>query len=157
MAEPIVVSRRIAASPDHVWGLITDVTRMGEWSPETTKCRWIGKVKRPQVGARFLGQNRNGKRRWATPCVVTDCSPGRAFGYRVNVGPIEIATWTYDIEPTDDGGCVVTESTLNLENKVVAKLGDLMTNVKDRAEHNRATMTVTLDRLAATAESASSV
>ncbi len=157
MAEPIVVSRRIAATPDRVWALVSDVTRMGDWSPETTKCRWIGKVKRPQIGARFIGQNRNGKRRWATPCVITECSPGRAFGYRVNVGPIEIATWTYDIEPTDDGGCVVTESTLNLENKVVAKLGDLMTNVKDRAEHNRATMTVTLDRLAATAESASSV
>ena len=48
----------------------------------------------------------------------------------------------------------MTESTLNLENKVIAKLGDLMTNVKDRAEHNRATMKVTLDRLAAAAESA---
>ena len=154
MADPVVVSRRIAASPSHVWALITDVTRMGEWSPETTTCRWIGKVKRPQVGARFLGQNRNGMRRWATPCVVIVCSPGRTFGYRVNVGPIQIATWTYDIEATDDGGCLVTESTLNLENKVVAKLGDLMTNVKDRAEHNRATMTVTLDRLAAAAESA---
>lgn len=152
MAEPVVVSRRMAASPERVWALIADVTRMGEWSPETTKCRWIGKVNGPQVGARFVGQNRNGKRRWATPCVVTECSPGRAFSYRVNVGPIQIATWTYGIEPTD-GGCVVTESTLNLENKVVAKMGDLLTNVKNRAEHNRANMEVTLARLAAAAES----
>ncbi len=154
MAEPVVVSRRVAASPDRVWGLIADISRMGEWSPETTRCRWVGKVTGPQVGARFVGQNRNGKRRWATPCVVTQSTPGRTFAYRVNVGPVQIATWTYDIEPTDNGGCVVTESTVNLENKVVAKLGDLMTNVKDRAEHNRANMEVTLARLAAAAESA---
>lgn len=154
MAEPVVVTRRIAASPERVWALITDVTRMGEWSPETTGCRWIGKVKGPEVGARFVGQNRNRKRRWATPCVVTESSPGRRFGFRVNVGPIKIATWTYDIAPTDDGGCVVTESTVNLENKAFAKMGDLMTNVENRAEHNRATMAVTLDRLAAAAESA---
>lgn len=152
MAEPVVVSRRIAAAPERVWALITDVTRMGEWSPETTSCRWVGKVKGPQVGARFVGQNRNGKRRWATPCVVTSSTPGRTFGFRVNVGPIQIATWTYDIEPTDDGGSIVTESTRNLEHKVIARLGDLMTKVEDRAEHNRSTMTVTLDRLAAAAE-----
>lgn len=154
MAQAVEVTRRMAASPERVWALITDVTRMGEWSPETTKCTWVGKVKGPQVGARFAGQNRNGRRRWATPCVVTESSPGRTFSFRVAVGPVKIATWTYDIAPTDGGGCIVTESTVNLENKVVAKLGDLLTNVDNRAEHNRATMEVTLARLAAAAESA---
>ena len=27
---------------DRVYELISDVTRMGEWSPETTACAWIG-------------------------------------------------------------------------------------------------------------------
>lgn len=152
MAETVRVSRRMAASPQKVWALISDVTRMGEWSPESTGGKWLGNPKGPEVGARFVGQNRNGKRRWATLCQVTDCVPGSRFGFHVGVGPLKIATWAYDIETTTDGGCIVTESTVNLENKVIAKFGDLLTNVKDRAEHNRAGMEVTLSRLAEAAE-----
>lgn len=152
MAEPVRVTRQIAASPQKVWTLISDVTRMGEWSPESTGAKWLGNPKRPEVGARFIGQNRNGKRRWSTLCQVTDSVPGSRFSFRVGVGPLKVATWAYDIEATTDGGCIVTESTVNLENKVFAKFGDLLTNVKDRAEHNRAGMEVTLTRLAAAAE-----
>jgi len=32
----------IDAAPEQVWELVTDVTRMGEWSPENTGARWIG-------------------------------------------------------------------------------------------------------------------
>ncbi len=30
----------IAAAPERVWALVTDITRMGEWSPESTGGRW---------------------------------------------------------------------------------------------------------------------
>lgn len=152
MTQPVEVQRTIAAPALRVWALIADVTRMGEWSPETTGCKWIRGATGPQVGARFVGKNRHGKRRWATLCIVTESLPGQRFSFRVGAGPVKIAQWTYDIQASGDNSCVVTESTINLENKVIAKLGDLLTNTKNRAEHNRAGMQLTLARLAAAAE-----
>ena len=40
----VEVRRRIAAAPGMVYDLVSDVTRMGEWSPETASCRWVGDV-----------------------------------------------------------------------------------------------------------------
>ncbi len=44
MTERVSVERVIAAPKDAVWALVADVTRMGEWSPETVGCAWIGLV-----------------------------------------------------------------------------------------------------------------
>ena len=61
----------IAASPDVVYGVVSDVTRMGEWSPETVACEWIEGATGPSVGARFKGTNKRGIARWSTkPKVV---------------------------------------------------------------------------------------
>ena len=34
-------SIHVSAQPDAVYALISDVTRMGEWSPETRSCEWL--------------------------------------------------------------------------------------------------------------------
>lgn len=151
MTESVEVERKIAASPETVWALISDVTRMGEWSPETASCQWVGGVPRPDVGARFKGRNELGKRAWTTTCVVTDAEPGRSFGFLVKVGPLDVARWLYLIEPTD-GGCRVEERWTERRNAVSKVLGRLATGVKDRAEHNRPNMEATLEQLAAVAE-----
>ena len=31
----------VSAPPERVYGLISDITRMGEWSPECRRCEWI--------------------------------------------------------------------------------------------------------------------
>ena len=149
-SEHVVVERTIAAPPDQVWALISDVTRMGEWSPETTGCSWQGGATGPAPGARFKGENQAESKRWSTTCEVTACEPGRRFGFDVKVGPIAIARWEYDIEPTA-GGSRVQESWTDQRNWLSKKLGALASGVHDRASHNRRTMEQTLDRLAAAA------
>ena len=62
-----------------VYGLVADVTRMGEWSPETTSCRWRRQAGGAEVGARFRGANRNGWHRWVTVCRGTAAEPGSEF------------------------------------------------------------------------------
>lgn len=95
---------RIASSPEHVWALVSDVTQMGRWSPETTTAAWRDDDG-PRVGARFTGKNKR-KAGWSTTCTVTACEPGRRFGFAVGKGE---TTWDYVIEPTEDG-CSLTES-----------------------------------------------
>lgn len=41
----------IAAPINAVYAAVTDVTRMGEWSPECTTCRWVGDATGPAVDA----------------------------------------------------------------------------------------------------------
>ena len=50
----------VSAPPERVYGLISDITRMGEWSPECRRCEWIDGATGPAVGARFRGHNRLG-------------------------------------------------------------------------------------------------
>jgi uncharacterized protein YndB with AHSA1/START domain len=153
MSEQVQVSRDVAAPATTVWAMISDVTRMGEWSPETTGCAWQKGASGPAVGARFAGANRNGGKKWSTGCTVVDCTPGSRFAFEVAVGPMKIARWAYDITPTDNG-CRVTETWTDQRGGLVKKLGKPLSGVADRASHNRAGMEQTLERLAAAAEEA---
>ena len=57
-------SIEINASPEAVYDLVSDLPRMGEWSPENTGGEWQGGG-RGQVGDRFTGQNRAGEFTWS--------------------------------------------------------------------------------------------
>lgn len=108
------VTVTMAAIPEQVWAVVSDITRTGEWSPETYAARWTRGATGPAVGAYFAGSVRRGGRgplTYTTLCRVTACEPGRSFGFEV-LGPGErvINTWRYDIEPAADGHAVVTES-----------------------------------------------
>lgn len=62
MTNELSVSREIKASRERLWEMVSDVTRMGDWSPETTTAVWTGGATGPAVGAKFRGSNRHGKR-----------------------------------------------------------------------------------------------
>jgi uncharacterized protein YndB with AHSA1/START domain len=151
MGEQVAVSKDIAAPAALVWAMVSDVTRMGEWSPETKVVEWIKDATGPAVGAKFRGTNSNGKKTWSTDATVVDADPGKRFAFNVDVGPVKVALWSYDFEPTD-GGCTVTETWTDRRNRVIKALGKPISGVADRAAHNRQGMVDTLDRLAVAAE-----
>ncbi len=62
----LTVERTIAASPEALYDVVADVTRIGELSPECIKGEWVGKAEGPEVGARFKGTNELGTTSWAT-------------------------------------------------------------------------------------------
>jgi hypothetical protein len=95
----------IAALPEHVFGLITDVTRMGEWSPECYRCVWLDGATGTCVGARFRGYNRLGRYRWATTAVITAVEESRSFAFTVvhdKTGREETA-WRYELARSPTG------------------------------------------------------
>ena len=154
MSETVSVERAVGAPADTVWALVADVTRMCEFSPENTRCEWIGGAKEPVVGAKFRGTNENGKKKWKTVATVVDAQPGRSFAFEVKAGPLGVARWEYQFDPTDTG-CRVTETWTDQRGFVVRTLGGPVSGVADRAAHNRSGMETTLERLAAAAEKAS--
>ena len=147
------VERTIAATPEELWALVADVTRMGEWSPENNGCDWVAGASGPAVGARFKGRNAHGSKSWSTDCKVTACDAGKRFAFEVKAGGFKVARWSYDFEPAD-GGCRVVETWEDQRGAIATWFGPVVSGTKDRTERNRETMTETLEHLAQSVERA---
>ena len=103
------VTVQMDAPIEKVWDLVSDVTRIGEFSPETFEAEWTHGASGPEVGARFRGhvkRNGIGPIYW-TPCRVTACEPGRVFEFTVEMGG-PLNAWGYRLEEKG-GGTAVTE------------------------------------------------
>ena len=145
------VEERIDAPPGSLYELVSDVTRMDEWSPETRSCRWLGGANGPAVGARFRGANRDGWRRWSTTCTVVAADPGRRFAFDVDFGGFPISRWTYEFA-ADGDGTVVTEVWHDRRRPWMVRISPVVMGVPDRPGHNREGMQQTLASLRRAAE-----
>jgi hypothetical protein len=140
----------IAADPDTVYRLITDLATLADLAEETSAMEWKkGGAACP--GAVFVGRNRNGSRSWSTTCTVTDATPGQVFAFDVRSSVIPVAHWRYEIAPTASG-CRVTESTWDRRPGWFRKPAGWATGVSDRDTANAEHIAATLRRLKARAE-----
>lgn len=106
----------VGVAPETAYAAVSDVRQMGRWSPENTGASVDGPDGPAVKGTVFVGENRRGRARWSTRCVVTVAEPGRRFAFDVRawgVGtrllPVRVATWEYAFEPAV-GGTLVTET-----------------------------------------------
>jgi hypothetical protein len=139
------------ASPAQVWALVSDVTRIGEFSPETFEAKWERGATGPALGATFRGhvkRNERGPVYW-TKCEVRHCEPERDFGFAVILGGRPVNNWRYQLEPKD-GGTDVTESYQlvgGIGMKVYVAIAGRL-----RARRNERDMRRTLERMKAVVE-----
>jgi uncharacterized protein YndB with AHSA1/START domain len=101
----------MAAPPERIWELLSDVTKIGRYSPETFEAEWLEGATGPAVGAKFRGhvkRNGIGPIYWTT-CTVRECVPGREFAFGVGPSDKPLSIWGYRLEPSGDG-TDVTES-----------------------------------------------
>ena len=134
----------IAAPAEKVWDLVADVTRMGDWSPETKKAVWVDGATGPAVGARFRGDNRIGFVKWSTTPTVTAARRGEEFAFDTGS-----TVWRYEFHGRE-GGCEVVESYEAPRMNPVFELGSRLT-LRDRMLVRG--MQKTLAQLKAAAES----
>lgn len=88
----------IAASPAEVWAVVSDLKRMGEWSPQCRKMIIRGGTVRH--GTRTVNINRQGALVWPTRSVVTAFEPEKTLQFQI----LENRTaWTFELEPTESG------------------------------------------------------
>jgi polyketide cyclase/dehydrase/lipid transport protein len=141
----------IARSPEDLFTLVSDVTRMGDWSPVCKAC-WWDEGGGPHVGATFTGRNELPERTWETRSEVVAADPGREFAWVVTMTG---ARWGYTFEPVE-GGTKVTES-WDLPPQAVAffeeRFGDgAETQIAERGDLARTGIAATLEAIKATAE-----
>ena len=145
------VSLRIEAPPADLYDIVSDVTRMGRLSPECTGGRWLGSLKQPAVGARFVGFNRRGFAWWCTLNRVVAADPGREFAFETGGSGTR---WGYEFDERE-GATTVTESrqafrTRPLVARIFAKIA--LGGVDGHDDEIRAGIRATLERLKALAE-----
>jgi uncharacterized protein YndB with AHSA1/START domain len=150
------VSMHMDAPPGEVWALVSDVTRIGEFSPETFEARWTRGSNGPEVGASFKGHVRRngvGPTYWS-PCQVTRCVENEVFEFAVGTDDVTVNNWGYRLEPEAgaDGraGTRVTEY-FRLEPVLPLRLyWSVLGHLRGRA--NEKGMRTTLERMKAVVE-----
>src|SRR4051794_5181246 len=145
------VTIHMAAPAEEIWSLVSDITNTGRFSPETFEAEWLDGATGPAVGARFRGhvkRNGRGPTYWTT-CRITDCEPGRSFGFEALVGGRTANTWRYAFEPNGDG-TDVTES-FELPNHIGSRIYWQLAGWA-RGRTNRNGMRQTLERIKAVVE-----
>lgn len=150
------ISVDIEATPEHLYELVSDITRMGQWSPECVRCTWTKGSTGPAVGARFKATNK-GRRgpAWFNTPTVTVAEPGREFAFNRSGPGIGSYTWRYRFEQTATGSRV-TES-FDAERPlgpVMTWITEKWTGSSDRDADLHKGMTQTLAAIKATAETA---
>ena len=140
-------TKTIAATPDQIWAVLGDVTRMPEWSSELESVDVLEGGGRSS-GSRFKGNNRSGERTWTMLCVIDVFDENRSLEFHTENDKGQTRTrWWYRLAPSG-GGTTITEGFLR-----VAKLGRLRAAAErkllgDRAEYNARNIDESLRRLA---------
>lgn len=100
--ETLTASVVVRATPEAVHAIVSDVTRIPEWSPETVRTAWTGPDGSRE---RFASWNRRRLALWKTPARVISNVPGREFGFVVEIpGGKDWTAWTYRTEPGPETG-----------------------------------------------------
>jgi Polyketide cyclase / dehydrase and lipid transport len=143
----------IAASPRRVYDLVSDLSRMGEYSPECYKVVWLDGADGPGVGVRARGWNRFLGMRWSRIVEILVADPEREFCFQtVPQAPVYLDTtvWRYTFS-AKDGGTMVRESYAMVKVSPWIHAFELLTQ---RPNKMPGWMQQTLERIKAVAEQA---
>jgi hypothetical protein len=142
----------IEADADVLYGMVSDLPRIGEWSPECERVDWEGEVAAPIEGTTFMGHNAVGpgrRIRYSRHGRVLVADPGREFAFITDEGGRESTVWRYRFEPRADGGTRVTES---YEVRWIPTWARILDVPLNRHKELLEGMRTTLERLKAVAE-----
>lgn len=113
MAAPLLQAQiDINAPLEKVWALVSDLSKMPQWSPQCRVMKALGPLRQ---GTRTVNLNRRNRMFWPTTCTVTEVIPQKKLAFRVNQNN---AVWSYELESTDAGTRVVESR--HAENGVTA-------------------------------------
>lgn len=150
MTDELKATITVDAPVEKVWHIVSDLKRMGEWSPMTRMMRVSGPM---GVGAKTFNLNKSGWRVWPTTSKVVRYEPNKQIAFRVNENR---TIWSYDLS-SDGHTTTVTERRETPEgtSKVSQFLVKYLMGGTEPFEKNLAAgMDATLQRIKSEAEAA---
>ena len=154
-----MASRDIAASPEAVWELVSNITRIGDWSPECYRCEW-DPGKAPGLGATFTGYNRFGDTEWSNQSTIVEWVRLERVAWEVRLtaraaekfGGDPVTRWGFTVERIGTG-VRLTQVTDDMRSEGLKAFGaKFLPAIADRAQRNLETMEATRAAIAADCE-----
>jgi hypothetical protein len=92
----------IAAAPETVWALVSDIDLPARFSSEFLGARWVDGG--PALGASFVGRNQHRAiGEWEVPSFVDELVDGVRFGWATVDAANPGSRWCFELEPTGSG------------------------------------------------------
>jgi hypothetical protein len=135
VALTVEAREHVAVPPETLYDMLSDLPRMGEWSPENHGGEWIGGATSAEVGARFRGRNVLRWRRWSTIATIETADRGERLAFMVSVAGVTGARWTYEFTASGDGTDVL-ERWEDLRVAPLRAISGLLSGAQDRGAHN---------------------
>ncbi|MGW2383347.1 SRPBCC family protein [Streptomyces sp. NPDC001658] len=99
----------MAAPPEQVWTLVSDIELMPRMSSELQSVEWLDGRTAPALGARFIGRSKHeALGEWATTSHIVECEPPRLLAWAVENPQNPTAIWRFTLEP-QGGGTLLSE------------------------------------------------
>jgi len=151
----VTVETHISASPDQIWGLISDVNLPAQFSEEFMGAVWLDP---PGVGARFEGHNAiEDFAEWTTTSTVTAWQPNHEFAWAVKNPEAPVASWRFLMSTEGNSTRLIFSMTLgpgeSYLTQVIAGQPDRESAIiTARQDQHRANMKRTIEGIKALAE-----
>ncbi|MEU9581532.1 SRPBCC family protein [Streptomyces chilikensis] len=100
--------RLIKATPEQVWGILSDGERYADWVVGTTRSRPV-RGDWPEVGAALEYEVRIGPLKLRNETVVRRCLPGRELELEAKAGPLGTARIALELRSWGDDTLVVVD------------------------------------------------
>jgi hypothetical protein len=145
--EILSASVDVDATADRIYSIVSDVTRIPQWSPEVVRVEKLS-------ADSFQAWNRRRLGRWKTAATIVEAIPGRRFSFVVQALGGDWTQWTYALEPHAGG----TRLTQQFRMCVAMPMAVLMFErlallVMDRRTDLQSNMETSVQRIMAMAES----
>lgn len=142
----------IDAPVDDVWKVVSNVTRIPEWSPVCHRCEWVDGASVPAVGARFRGHNKLNGARWSRECEISAVEPDRVLAFSTLFKGQESTRWRYRLEATASGTRVFEAYQVVMIPRWVRALRRLPGAMAKTEQDTRQNIGTSLERLKAVVE-----
>ena len=160
-APGVTVEVDIAAPPERVWELASDINIAAQFSKEFQGADWID-ADGPKLGASFRGRNERAEvnRKWETTSYVVACDPPRVFAWNVNDRDEPSAQWRFELEKIPGGTrlrqSMVIGPRLSATGTAMVENPDKAAQIlASRQEQHRGNMTLTIHGIKRLAEAGS--
>ena len=103
-APGVTVEVDIAAPPERIWELVSDINIPARFSNEFQGADWVD-ADGPREGASFIGRNerKDVNRVWQTTSYVVACDPPRVFAWNVGDPDTPSAQWRFELDRIHGG------------------------------------------------------
>lgn len=97
-------SVHVAAPPERVWELVSDIHLVASLSGEVQSVEWLEGAGPAALGRAFRGHNTHpAVGEWTTTSRIVRCDAPREFGWDVEDPEHPTASWRFELTPDGDG------------------------------------------------------